>query len=168
MPPPPVASSSGLPAGWQLRAMTAADIDAVMAIERRASPDPWRRYAFEQSLAPDSAQLLADQRGAAVGFLIWRVVADQAELLNIALLPEWRGHGLGRALLVALLEQLPAAVSSMFLEVRASNFAAIGLYTAIGFNQIGERRDYYRRSDDPLAGREDALVMALDTGLLSR
>ncbi len=162
MPSPAVANSGALPTGWQLRAMAAADIDAALAIEQQASPDPWRRYAFEQSLAPDGAQLLVDPHGVAVGFLIWRVVADQAELLNIALLPEWRGHGLGRALLTALLEQLPAAVSSLFLEVRASNLAAIGLYAAVGFNQIGERRDYYRRSCEPLAGREDALVMALD------
>lgn len=156
------ASATALPAGWQLRAMTAADIDAALEIEQQSSPDPWRRYAFEQSLPAGSAQLLVDEQGGPVGFLIWSVVADQAELLNIALLSSLRGRGLGRALLSLLIEQLPDAVVTLFLEVRASNLPAIGLYHALGFNQIGERRDYYRVSNQPLAGREDALVMALD------
>lgn len=142
--------------------MGAADIDAALVIEQQVSPDPWRRYAFEQSLASHAAQVVVDSGQQLQAFMLWSVVADQAELLNIALHPYHHGKGCGRLLLDRLLAQLPDAVVSLFLEVRASNFAAIGLYQHYGFNQIGERRGYYRTSNDPMAGREDALVMALE------
>lgn len=142
--------------------MLPCDIEGALDIEQRVSPDPWRRFAFEQSIESHSAQVLVAHPQQLQGFLLWSVTADQAELLNIALHPSQQGKGFGRMLLDHLTSQLPCAVASLFLEVRASNFAAIALYQSYGFNQIGERRGYYRASSDPLAGREDALVMALE------
>lgn len=141
--------------------MVAGDIDAALAIEQQLSPDPWRRYAFEQSLASHRAAVVVDSQQQLAGFALWSVVADQAELLNIALHRNHHGRGFGRLLLQSLIDQLPSSVSTLFLEVRVSNFAAIALYNRCGFNQIGERRDYYRSSSAANAGREDALVMAL-------
>ena len=78
-------------------------------------------------------------------------------MLNLCIHPEQQGAGLGRELLSHLLAQAAAGkVRSVFLEVRASNAAAIALYDTTGFNEIGRRRNYY-----PIdVGREDAIVMA--------
>ncbi|MCV6605478.1 MAG: ribosomal protein S18-alanine N-acetyltransferase, partial [Porticoccaceae bacterium] len=82
----------------------------------------------------------------------------EAEILNIAVARERQGKGLGRCLLDHCLQQAEKKARMIFLEVRASNFAAIHLYLDSGFNQIGERRDYYRTA----RGSEDALMMAKD------
>ncbi|MDC0404302.1 ribosomal protein S18-alanine N-acetyltransferase [Porticoccaceae bacterium] len=157
-----MSDNQSLPEAWQWRQMLPCDIEGALDIEQRVSPDPWRRFAFEQSIESHSAQVLVAHPQQLQGFLLWSVTADQAELLNIAVHPNQQAKGYGRLLLDHLISQLPSAVASLFLEVRASNFAAIGLYQNYGFNQIGERRGYYRASSDPLTGREDALVMALE------
>jgi ribosomal-protein-alanine N-acetyltransferase len=88
-----------------------------------------------------------------VGFLIAVVVEPEAELESIAVARQRRGTG--RRLMQALVEQLEqAGVTRIFLEVRASNQAARGLYQALGFSETGRRRAYYA---DPV---EDAVLMS--------
>lgn len=138
-----------------LRAMRDADLDAVCAIEQQVSPDPWRRTMFTQSIIDHQARvMLVDE--VVGGFLICSRVADEGEILNVAVAPQWQGLGYGYWLLQQLELQLGEQVSSIYLEVRASNFAAIGLYQRCGFEQVGVRRDYYRLGP----GREDALIMS--------
>lgn len=93
-----------------------------------------------------------------LGFAVVATVLDQAELHNIAVHPDIQGQGLGRQLLAAMIEQLPAAIKNFYLEVRVSNIPAIRLYQQLGFVQIAERRDYYKTQ----FGREDALIMGLE------
>jgi len=95
------------------------------------------------------------------GFVITQVVLDEATLFNIAIHPLWQRRGLGRLLLTALIEQLTARnVVTLWLEVRASNLAALALYEEFGFNEVTVRRNYY----PSVNGREDAIVMALPLG----
>jgi ribosomal-protein-alanine N-acetyltransferase len=81
-------------------------------------------------------------------------------LLNIGVAAAHQRKGMGGAILSAMLEAASARqMPRVFLEVRASNLAAIALYRRAGFLEIGVRRDYYRDAN----GSEDALVMACDT-----
>ena len=91
-----------------------------------------------------------------IGYYLYSLVVGEAEILNIAVAPSHQGKGLGRQLLEHCLLQASEDARTVFLEVRASNFQAIRLYLDFGFNQIGERRDYYRTAH----GSEDALMMA--------
>ncbi len=94
--------------------------------------------------------VVAEREGSVVGFAVWRAVfAGEWELLNLAVDPAWRGRGIGRE----LVEALPAG--RVFLEVRASNLAARGLYESSGFAVLGVRRGYYQ------APSEDGIVMEL-------
>ena len=92
-----------------------------------------------------------------VGFVLVRVVADEAEILTIAVRPVYRRRGYGRMLMDEALRRLArAGASACFLEVDRGNTAAVVLYRALGFQIAGERRNYYQ-SDSPSDGT--ALVM---------
>ncbi len=80
----------------------------------------------------------------AAGFALGRVVADEAEILTIAVLPDKQRNGIGRALLVGLETAAKSAgAADIFLEVSQINLAAIGLYQHAGFTQTGLRKGYY-------------------------
>lgn len=98
------------------------------------------------------------QNGKMAAFAITQVVLDEATLFNIAVDPDYQRQGLGRALLEHLIDELEKrGVATLWLEVRASNAAAIALYESLGFNEATIRRNYYPTTD----GREDAIIMAL-------
>lgn len=139
--------------------MTAALLEAVMAIEQVSYTHPWTRRNFSDSLAAGyHAQVLQDDEGL-LGYLVAMQGVEEVHLLNITVAPERRGEGLGRALLDALCRWSRAQGALwLWLEVRESNHRAQELYTRYGFRRVGERRDYY-----PLAPgrRETAVVMSL-------
>lgn len=139
------------------RAMKHIDLPYVLSNESAAYSHPWTQGNFRTSLngADYCCLVLVDQR--AVGHGILSSGAGEAHVLNLCVHPEQQGAGLGRKLLKHLLAQAAGRkVNSVFLEVRASNSAAITLYDTTGFNEIGRRRNYYPVD----VGREDAIVMA--------
>jgi [ribosomal protein S18]-alanine N-acetyltransferase len=142
--------------------MGAADVDAVLAVERSAYSFPWSRGNFADSLAAGySAELLTTrEHGARVvlGYFIAMTGVDELHLLNITVAPAWQGQGHGSRLLddVQTLAR-HQKLAQLWLEVRHSNQRARALYRRYGFEEVGLRRAYY-----PAAGaREDAVVMRL-------
>ena len=82
------------------------------------------------------------------GLVMWRCLGDEAEILTIAVLPPWRGQGLGGRLLVAAMQDAAErGAVVMFLEVAANNEVAQGLYRRHGFTPVGRRKGYYRGID---------------------
>ena len=141
-----------------IRPMTEGDLPVVATIEQRVSPHPWSHKQFLQSLQSSHHCWVLECDGQVQGYYLYSLVAGEAEVLNIAVLPERQGKGLGRKLLEHCIARASDKARMVFLEVRASNFSAIHLYLDSGFNQIGERRDYYRTAQ----GSEDALMMAME------
>lgn len=143
---------------WRIRPAELADASALAALERRCFSDPWSVAAFDE-LLPLSyiVGLVAEVDGVIGGYLVARELAGEAEILNLAVVPEARRGGLGRQLLDAGLEDLQArGAERVWLEVRESNAAAQALYARRGFTAAGRRPRYYR------APVEDALVLSLD------
>ncbi len=139
-----------------IRRMRAADIDAVVEIERAVFPMPWSRRCFENELADGSRSLswVAERDGAVVGYLVSWLVEDELHIGNVAVAPAAQCAGVGRSLLKNALEDAEErGVSCATLEVRMSNARAIGLYSKLGFIPVAMRKRYY--SDNG----EDALVM---------
>jgi ribosomal-protein-alanine N-acetyltransferase len=139
------------------------DLEPVMGIERRAFKHPWSADLLKRELTHDwSTVLLAletapDGSEVILGFLIFWLVHDEIHVLNVAVDPERRRGGVGRALLAETMERgrkMKAALAT--LEVRRSNLGAIHLYKSFGFRQVGIRPNYY------VDEGEDAIVMLLD------
>ncbi len=146
------------------RPMLAADLDSVLENEIRSYQFPWTRGNFSDCLtAPHECRvLLLDAQ--ILGHGILALGAQEAHLLNVCVRRDRQGQGLGRSLVVHMLERARLRGADMvFLEVRPSNLVAINLYHSLGFNEIGLRKDYYPAEK----GHEDARVMALDLGQFS-
>jgi len=137
-------------------AVTNEDIPAIVAIERAAFSDPWSARSFREALAHPSVYFACARSDAhdVLGYVVAWFVADEGEIANLAVAPAGWGSGIGRALLDSALDQARSrGVASVFLEVRDSNERARRLYQSRRFEEIGRRRDYYRR---PV---EDAIVL---------
>jgi len=143
----------------RMRPMTAADIDAVMTLERVAYPFPWTAGIFNDCLKAGYACWLLEVDGALAGYAVLSVAAAEAHLLNICIEPGLQGRGWGRHLLGRVVELARwHRAGRIFLEVRPSNPAARALYERAGFNEIGRRPRYYPAAN----GREDAVVLAME------
>jgi ribosomal-protein-alanine N-acetyltransferase len=151
--------------------MRAADLDAVLEIERASFRSPWSRQAFLHELERNRVASLWVARGeypgdapdpaSVVGYLCLWTVADEVHVTNLAVHPARRGVGVGRLLLGTLLAHHRAqGARRAFLEVRPANVEARRLYAGLGFQEVGRRRGYYVDSG------EDALLLEarLDEG----
>ena len=125
------------------------DIPEVVAIEQDSNPEPWTQEAFlEELLRPHSHLLVArapqEFGEKVVGHLCFWLVADEVQILNIAVDRAYRRRGIGRALLVYCLSfGSRKKARKAVLEVRSSNSVAQRLYHILGFRTVGKRRDYY-------------------------
>jgi ribosomal-protein-alanine N-acetyltransferase len=141
-----------------VRRASAADLDAIMAIEEASFRAPWPREAMLEEIAKHqwSVVLVAERDGAIVGFAVYWVVADERHLQNLATAAPFRRRGVGDALVRHVVEEAArGGAQFVILEVRASNEAAKRLYAGYGFKPIGVRRGYYQDNG------EDAIVMVL-------
>tara|TARA_B110000438_G_C15801230_1_gene645262 strand:+ start:1571 stop:2032 length:462 start_codon:yes stop_codon:yes gene_type:complete len=141
----------------EYRYMSLEDLDVVLLIERSSNPHPWTKKNFTDCLERDAYALIQTYKREISGFAIQTIALDEAHLLNIGVCEVMRRKGLGSNLLEKIIFASEAMGSNkIFLEVRASNAAAIKLYLDFGFKEIGLRKDYYRLPE----GREDALLMS--------
>ena len=133
------------------------DAEKLAACHARSFDSGWSAGDVEALLAAPGGYALAARDDAGVrAFLLARAIAGEAEILTLAVDPPRRRQGLAIALIEAAAGAAASAgAEAMFLEVAADNLAAIGLYGAAGFEQVGLRRGYYARPD----GTVDALVL---------
>jgi ribosomal-protein-alanine N-acetyltransferase len=142
----------------RFRAMMASDIPGVGAVERASYQFPWSEGIFRDCLRVGYLCRVAEQDGEVVAYGIVAMGAGEAHVLNLCVAEGVRGRGIGRRMLMLLIERsVQAGVQDVFLEVRPSNLHAIALYQSFGFIEVGRRRDYYQA----IGGREDALVLKL-------
>jgi ribosomal-protein-alanine N-acetyltransferase len=104
--------------------------------------------------------LVSERTGEVTGFFIGREAANEAEVLNLAVMPKYRRQGDGGALVSAALEEMRSRdVHSVFLEVRESNLGAIAFYESFGFSKIGRRKVYYRDPEEAAITMEKKLTV---------
>jgi ribosomal-protein-alanine acetyltransferase len=133
-----------------LRRATLDDLDAIMALETSTfGSDAWSRELMRAELgALNGYYLVAEAPDAAIAAyagLLAPAGSGQADIQTIAVAPSARRHGLGRALMAALLDEARGRRAvEVFLEVRADNPNAEALYLSLGFEQIAVRPKYYQ------------------------
>ena len=140
-----------------LRPMTLCDIPSVQKLERRAYQFPWGAKVFLDCLLAQYQCWVAELGTRIVGYGIMSTAAEESHVLNLCVDPNFHKKGYGSQI-VRFLSDTAAALymRRMLLEVRPSNQAALALYLATGFKQIGIRKNYY----PTVNGREDALVLS--------
>ncbi len=149
---------------FELQPGTSSDLDDIMAIMTAAFSteygEAWTRSQLSGILPMTGVSLVVARDGdcaAAAGFSLARTVADEAELLLIAVDPRFRRRGVGRRLLDHFIAGASAArVRRVHLEVRDGN-PAVAMYEALGFEPVGRRQDYYLGGD---RRRHDAITLA--------
>ena len=150
--------------------MQESDLEEVVALEQSSFTEPWTRKMFLAELRgnPFSTNLVARaehaewsevSEKALAGYIMFWVVFEELHLMNLAVRPEVRRHGIAKALVrQALSTAAEKGSRTALLEVRASNVAAQGLYEGFGFKRKGLRRGYYEHP------HEDAVIMILEKG----
>ncbi len=140
----------------EIRPMSENDLEASAELEAMCFSTPWSLQAFKDSLDKPDIYLfrvayLGDELVAQAGLIM---SFDEADVVNVAVKPEYRKRGIASGLLNELMRAGSArGVKDYTLEVRAGNHAAIALYENLGFKTEGIRKDFYR---EPV---EDALIM---------
>ncbi|HIV96153.1 MAG TPA: ribosomal protein S18-alanine N-acetyltransferase [Candidatus Agathobaculum stercoravium] len=130
-------------------------LDTLAEIEKACFHAPWSADMLREELGK-GIFLVAEQDGAAVGYVGCQTVLDEGYITNVAVSPACRRQGIGRALIAELTERAKrAGLAFVTLEARASNAPAITLYEGAGFRRVGVRKNFYT------APAEDAVLMTL-------
>lgn len=132
-------------------------IDELYNVEQNCFGNPWTKKMLECEINSPLSILETEERdGKTVGYALGRVVADEAELLKICVLSEYRKQGIAEKMLGKLLEKMrEKGAAACFLEVRSKNAPAISLYQKLGFEKIALRRNYYPDDDAVVMKRSD-------------
>ena len=124
--------------------MVPEDLSGVLEIERQCFSDPWSYEMIEKGLKSSLDTWLVLWEEGVMGYCVFRTVADECELLRIAVRSEFRGRGLSKKLMDQMVfYSRQKEVKSIFLEVRESNGRARNLYRSYGFVEEGVRKHYY-------------------------
>jgi ribosomal-protein-alanine N-acetyltransferase len=143
--------------GW--RPLREGDLPSVAELEAQIHAAPWTIGNFRDALAAGYAARIGERASRIVAYGVLMLAPGEAQILNLSVVPDARREGLGRALLRHFVDDARSLnAGQIFLEVRASNLAAIALYETEGFAPVARRVGYYpgAAADAP---REDALVM---------
>jgi len=135
------------------------DAAAIAAVHAASFQRGWSEEEFQRLLADRNVVAHRAMLGRTLaGFILSRLVGDEAEILSVAIAPAWRGRGFARPLLDLHLRQLAGrGARTAFLEVAEDNAPACRLYRRAGFYEVGERQGYYQ-------GGAAALVLRRDLG----
>jgi ribosomal-protein-alanine N-acetyltransferase len=146
----------------QIRQLNDLDIPNLLTVEEAAQSNPWSEAAFKRCFEANYLGWTAEIPGKMLGFVMISINLGECHILNLCVHPTEQHKGAGRMLLLYALRWAKQVGAGMvYLEVRRSNLAAIGLYRKMNFKIIGERKEYYPNGKE----REDAIIFARDLGV---
>lgn len=143
-----------------IRRMRETDLPEVRTIETLSFSNPWSDNTFRgeiQNTSVSFPMVVVEKPGErVVGYIIYWHIREDVQVNNVAVHPDFRGRGIGEALMRHVIEKVRASGATfMTLEVRPSNAAAVALYKKLAFEILGTRKNYYTHPD------EDAYLMGL-------
>ena len=135
--------------------LTEDHVAAVAALEQICFSAPWSENAIAHEASSSIAcWLVAEDEGKVLGYVGSQFGYGEADMMNLAVAPQYRKQGIGHRLILELISHLSELdVKSLTLEVRQSNAAAVRLYEKMGFKQVGLRPNYYQKP------KEAALIL---------
>lgn len=125
-------------------------VDDVYSIGKLSLEEAWEKSSISKEVKNDMAKyFVAIHENKAIGFAGMWIIAGEADVTNIAVHPDFRNKGIGMQVTSALLDYCKCnSISSITLEVRASNISAINLYKKLGFKEEGLRKGFYSDGED--------------------
>lgn len=127
---------------------SAADAEAIAAIEAICFPEAWSRDMVAEAMANGTFYKAVFDDERLVGYAAAKIVIDEGQVANIAIHPDYRGKGLGKWITHNMIAQcFDSGCELITLEVRHTNEIAISLYTSLGFKEVGRRKGYYSDAD---------------------
>jgi len=142
-----------------IQKMRESDLDEVVRMDASSRSTPWSRQSFLQELQNPfsycfTLKMEIDSHDQDIGFLCFRIVEQESEILTLVIHPKFRSRGLGQQLMKFYMHFCSQReIKTFYLETAASNQAAICLYRSFSYSPIGIRPKYYQE-------KEDALLMA--------
>ena len=134
--------------------MAETDCEQTEILMKECFSVPWSVEGLKEMFHTEGYCSFLAKEEEVIGYVGMKMVLDEADITNVAVLPSHRKKGIARKLLKQLLEEAKKQnLHRIYLEVRASNIAAVTLYENAGFKEVGQRKNYY---DNP---REDAILM---------
>ena len=135
----------------QYNEMTISHVTQIAELEMQCFSAPWSENSITNELSnPLSLWIVAEENGRVVGYVGSQSVMDEADMMNLAVDPNYRRMGIAEHLVSELIVRLRGVgVMCLTLEVRQSNIAAISLYQKLGFEQVGCRPNYYSNPKEP-------------------
>ena len=145
-----------------IRIATSNDFADILSIEKKVFKHPWSKeqLSWELNSQPAAENYVMIASGNMIGYLFSHVVDDDVQILNIAIDIPFQHRGYGKQLLSYFLDQFNED-SSIYLEVRKSNFPAINLYLKFGFHETGTRKGYYADGEDAIIMQRYSLIHGL-------
>ncbi|WP_086930034.1 ribosomal protein S18-alanine N-acetyltransferase [Agarilytica rhodophyticola] len=142
---------------FEIRNFNNEDLDTIVQLDRKASKTPWTLENYRDSVCSSHICVGVLYQQSWIAHAVFSIAADEAELLIIAVDPDYQKRGIAKKLLTFMESVLSDHANELFLEVRLTNSNAIYLYESLGFNCVGERRGYYPPQGNNKK-REDALI----------
>ena len=142
----------------EIRRSLPADSKLIAEAERRIFPDPWSERDITSTICASGAMCYTalSDTGELIAYILGRTIVPEGEIYRIATLPEHRRRGVAyRLLSYATKTERGKGLETLFLEVREKNIPARSLYKAIGFREVGVRKNYYSLPTD------NAVIMLL-------
>ncbi len=137
---------------YHIRLASRSDLDVLLLIEQDCYSHPWTFHQFVQELENSVASVLVyEVDGEIAGYICYWLIIGEMQILNLATSPKFRRSGIAAQLLEEAFKRYSSLeLSSVWLEVRSGNLAAISLYQRYGFKLSGTRHAYYRDGEDAL------------------
>lgn len=131
-----------------IRPLETTDIETVLALEVESQPQPWTEGIFNEELSAENRTYVVAEDDGIIGFGGVMIIGDEAHVNNLLVAPKRRGEGVGKELMVELMQAaVVEGAKHMTLEVRSQNVAARALYAGLGFAPVGVRPGYYNDDD---------------------
>ena len=133
----------------KIRKANLSDLSLIHQIEKRVFSDSWTKELIKQELIKPSNALIiiSEINGKVMGYFFSHIFKDEVHILNIAIDIPFQHQGLGKQLLDKIMKKY-LKEADVFLEVKRTNFPAINLYLAFGFEEIDIRQGYYTDGQD--------------------
>jgi len=133
------------------------DLQGIAELENNCFEDPYSENQISEDLASDNNLVLVAYDGELlIGYIDYKIVLDEAELLRIAVLKQYRGLGLGSKMIAESYNYLEG-VKEIFLEVASNNKSAIQLYKKNSFDFVSVRTHYYKNGADAIVMKKEGI-----------